>query len=143
MLHAGPCACGSPLPALTVQGRQDEPLVMAGRVGQPVTLLPMAVSTVLEEEAGVFDFHLRQQDAHTLVLRLGLQGADGQAALARCRAALEAFAKMQGVERLRVRGELGQAMPRGRSGKACRIVGCAAPQNLSGAATMPGASEGN
>ncbi|MBC7214813.1 MAG: phenylacetate--CoA ligase family protein [Burkholderiaceae bacterium] len=143
MLHAGPCACGSPLPALTVQGRQDEPLVMAGRDGQPVTLLPMAVSTVLEEEAGVFDFHLRQQDAHTLVLRLGLQGADGQAALARCRAALEAFAKMQGVERLRVRGELGQAMPRGRSGKACRIVGCAAPQNLSGAATMPGASEGN
>lgn len=142
-LHAEPCACGSPLPALTVQGRQDDPLVMAGRDGQPVTLLPMAVSTVLEEEAGVFDFHLRQQDAHTLVLRLGLQGADGQAALARCRAALEAFAKMQGVERLRVRGELGQAMPRGRSGKACRIVGCAAPQNLSGAATMPGASEGN
>ncbi|MDF1481425.1 phenylacetate--CoA ligase family protein [Extensimonas sp. H3M7-6] len=141
-LHAEPCACGSPLPALTVQGRQDEPLVMAGRDGQPVTLLPMAVSTVLEEEAGVFDFHLRQQDAHTLVLRLGLQGADGQAALARCSAALEAFAAAQGVERLRVRGQLGQAMPRGRSGKACRIVACATPRKVPGAAAMPGATDG-
>ncbi|RCX11692.1 phenylacetate-coenzyme A ligase PaaK-like adenylate-forming protein [Extensimonas vulgaris] len=126
-LHAEPCACGSPLPALTVQGRQDEPLVMAGRDGRPVTLLPMAVSTVLEEEAGVFDFHLRQLDAHTLVLRLGLQGADGQAAMERCRAALKAYAAAQGVERLCVRGELGQAMPRGRSGKACRIVARAMP----------------
>jgi hypothetical protein len=92
-----------------------------------VTLLPMAVSTVLEEEAGVFDFHLRQLDAHTLVLRLGLQGADGQAAMERCRAALKAYAAAQGVERLCVRGELGQAMPRGRSGKACRIVARAMP----------------
>ena len=60
-LQAGPCGCGSPLPVIRVQGRQDDALHMAGRGGRPVTLLPMALSTVLEDDAGVFDFYLRQQ----------------------------------------------------------------------------------
>ena len=118
------CRCGSSLPVIEVQGRRDEALVMAGRNGQPVTLLPLALSTVLEDEAGVFDFHLRQCDDHTLLLRLPLQGADGEQALARCRLELNKFALVQELQPICVIGELGQAMPRGRSGKAQRIVAC-------------------
>lgn len=123
-VHAEPCACGSPLPVIGVCGRQDDPLHMAGREGGAVTLLPLALTTVLEDDAGVFDFHLRQIDSRTLVLRLPLEGEAGQAAMARCRSALKAFAAVQGLAPIRVRAELGEPVPRGRSGKACRIVAC-------------------
>ena len=86
----------------------------------------MALSTVLEDDAGVFDFYLRQQDDHTLVLRLPATGEAGQAAMDRSCTALKAFARAQGVARLRVVQELGQPVPRGRSGKARRIVACTA-----------------
>ena len=123
-LHAERCSCGSPLPVLQVQGRHDEPLVMCGRDGRLVTLLPMALSTILEENAGVFDFHLRQIDACTLELHLPLQGDDGHQALARCSAELHAFASAMGLDTFEVHGKLGPSTPRGRSGKACRIVAC-------------------
>lgn len=124
LLRPEPCACGSILPMIEVQGRRDDSLIMAGLCGQSVTLLPLALTTVLEDQAGVFDFHLRQRDDHTLVLRLALQGAEGAAAMARCRTVLKRFATVQELKPLRVLGELGQAIPRGRSGKAQRIVAC-------------------
>ena len=124
-LHPERCPCGSPLPVISVQGRHDEPLVMAGANGQLVTLLPMALSTVLEDEAGVFDFYLHQLDDCTLVLHLPLEGDVGRAAVARGCAALVAFATAQGVVAIEVQAQLGQAVPRGRSGKACRITACA------------------
>ncbi|WP_296490245.1 AMP-binding protein [Rhodoferax sp.] len=125
-LHRDPCACGSGLPVIEVEGRQDDALVMAGNDGQPVTLLPLALTTVLEDRAGVFDFHLRQRDDRTLVLRLPTQASDALVVVARCRAALKEFALEQGLKPIHVLGELGQAIPRGRSGKAKRIVACRA-----------------
>lgn len=121
-MHSECCACGSSLPVIEVQGRRDDVLVMAGRNGQSVTLLPLALTTVLEEEAGVFDFQLRQQGDHTLVLRLDLHGEPAATAVSRCRVALQNFAVMQGLVPIRVIAELGQAIPKGRSGKAQRVV---------------------
>lgn len=118
----GRCSCGSPLPVIDVQGRHDDALVMAGRGARSVTLLPLALSTVMEDDAGVFDFQLRQRDARTLVLRLGLRGKAAVSAAARCHAALHAFCSDQGVDRLRLVNELDQAPGRGRSGKVQRIV---------------------
>ncbi len=128
-VRAERCECGSPLPVIEVQGRRDDPLVMAGRDGQPVTLLPLALITVLEDQAGVFDFQLRQRDDHTLVLRLDLHGAEAATVVARCRAALQNFAATQGVAPIRVLAELGQAVPRGRSGKAQRVVAQPSPKH--------------
>lgn len=116
------CACGSPLPVIEVQGRRDDPLVMAGRDGRPVTLLPLALVAVIEEGAGVFDFQLRQLDDHTLVLRLPIEESQAEAVTARCRAALTAFAEAQGLKSIRLRVELGPIGPRGPSGKVCRVV---------------------
>jgi phenylacetate-CoA ligase len=121
-VHAEACACGSPLPLIEVRGRRDDPLVMKGAHGQPVTLLPLALTTVLEDEAGVFDFQLLQQNDHTLVLRLGSCGDGADALESRCRAALASFAVTLGLAPLQVTVELEQTIPRGRSGKAQRVV---------------------
>ena len=122
-VHPGRCGCGSSLPVVEVQGRDEPPLVLAGGDGQPVSLLPLALSTVLEEEAGVFDFQLRQIDAHTLALRLGGPAARARVLAPRCHAALRACARAQGVAHLRLVDECGQPVPRGRSGKTRRVVG--------------------
>lgn len=127
-LRHEPCACGSALPVIEVLGRRDDAIVMAGRHGQPVTLLPLALTTVLEDEAGVFDFHLCQRDDRTLLLRLALHGPEGEAAVARCCAVLKNFADAQELKPVKVICELGQAMPRGRSGKGKRIVACRSPR---------------
>lgn len=121
-VHTEPCACGSPLPVIEVRGRHDDPLVMAGQHGQPVTLLPLALTTVLEDDAGVFDFQLCQKNDHTLVLRLALTGDEAECAMARCRAALKAFAALQGLKHVQVLEESGQPVRRGRSGKVCRVI---------------------
>ena len=118
-----PCPCGSALPVIEVEGRNDDVMrVPAERAGELVSLLPLALCTVLEEECGVFDFQLRQQGPSTLVLRLPLAGADAESTIERCRDALQHFARTQGAEPIRVLAELGCAVPRGRSGKACRVV---------------------
>lgn len=121
--HAQPCACGSPLPSIDVLGRDDDALQLPGADGQPVALLPLALATVLEVQAGVFDFQLRQRDARTLALRLGGGASAGAAAFERCHQVLQAFAQAQGVARLRLVDEPGAPITRGRSGKVQRVIG--------------------
>ena len=117
------CPCGSALPVIEVQGRSDDVLrVAAQRKGQTVSLLPLALCTVVEEVGGVFDFQLRQQGPSTLVLRVPLRGDAAEAAIGRCRDALQHFAQTQGAEPIVVLGEAGCEVPRGRSGKACRVA---------------------
>ena len=117
------CPCGSALQVIDVQGRADDVLrVPAKRQGQTVSLLPLALCTVVEEEGGVFDFQLQQQGPNTLVLRLPLRGAAAEAAIGRCRDALQHFALTQGAQPIEVLGEPGCEVPRGRSGKACRVA---------------------
>lgn len=116
------CTCGCQLPVIEVQGRRDDTLLLDGISGRKVPLLPLALSTVLEESVGLFDFQICQRDASTLVLRLPETGKAGKAAVARARNALKAFALSQGTRPIKVVGELGVRLPRGRSGKACRIL---------------------
>jgi phenylacetate-coenzyme A ligase PaaK-like adenylate-forming protein len=56
---AGPCACGSPFPALRVEGRSGDVLTFAAEDGRTVTVLPLALGTVIEETAGVRRFQAR------------------------------------------------------------------------------------
>jgi phenylacetate-CoA ligase len=121
-LDPEPCACGSTLPVFEVQGRRDDTLRVPGRHGHAVHLLPLALSTVLEEEAGVFEFQIQEMPDGQVVLRLPQAGEAGRGAMVRARAALKRYADSQGALPIRVKGEVGKAIPRGRSGKACRIV---------------------
>jgi phenylacetate-coenzyme A ligase PaaK-like adenylate-forming protein len=119
---AEPCACGSPLPVIEVCGRHDDPLVMQDDAGRRVTWLPLALSTRLEEEAGVFDFQLMQRGPRTLALRVGASGEDAAIALARCSKALHALARRDGLHGLRCIEEPGKPLVRGSSGKVQRVV---------------------
>lgn len=117
-----PCACGSALPVIEVQGRRDEPLVLTAPGGRRVTLLPMALTTLIEEQAGVYDFQIRQIGPHALAVRLPGDDHEARAAMGRCRDAMQAFAVAHGLPGLSVVEELGSPLKRGRSGKISRVL---------------------
>lgn len=65
-----PCACGSPLPAIQVEGRTDETLRLTTPDGGAIDLLPLALGTVVEETAGVYRFQVIQRGPARLCVRL-------------------------------------------------------------------------
>lgn len=116
------CGCGSTLPVIEVHGRCDDSLVMQGRDGRPVTLLPLALCTVLEDEAGTFNFQLCRRDDRSLVLCLEGSGPDAKLMAERCRNVLKTFLASQGLVPIQLTVKLGQTLSKGRSGKVQRIV---------------------
>ncbi len=114
----GPCECGASLPVIEVQGRADDVLTLEDAHGHAVHLAPLALTTVLEDEAGVFDFQLAQRGPQSL--RLDVYGGGSRDAAG---TALRAFLREQGLgtTRLRCQSENG-SVERGRSGKQRRVV---------------------
>jgi phenylacetate-coenzyme A ligase PaaK-like adenylate-forming protein len=121
-LAAGPCACGSALPVIEVQGRSGDLLALQGDRGAAVRLLPLALSTVLENEAGLFDFQLEQRNARELVLRTHQRGEAAAQALQRGRHALLRYLQAEGAAQVRIELEPGPPLCSPRSGKVQRIV---------------------
>jgi phenylacetate-CoA ligase len=73
------CGCGSPFPRVTVEGRTGDVLAFDSAAGGTVSILPLALGTVIEETPGVRRFQAIRADAHTLRVRLEPQsGADRQ-----------------------------------------------------------------
>lgn len=121
-LSAEPCPCGSCLPVVEVQGRRDDTLRLAGRRRRAVPVLPLAISTVLEDDAGLFDFQLRQQGPSELLLSTGQHGASATRQLRHARSVLAGFLADQGAAPVQIHCRSGQPGQRGRSGKIPRIV---------------------
>jgi phenylacetate-coenzyme A ligase PaaK-like adenylate-forming protein len=121
-LRPEPCACGRTHPVLEVEGRCDDLLSLESASGRPVHLAPLALTTVLEEDAGVFDFRLCAASAQALRLELygGVKRDDGR----RAARVLEAWLGRQGVGSPHVDTlHRRHAAARGRTGKWRRIVG--------------------
>jgi phenylacetate-coenzyme A ligase PaaK-like adenylate-forming protein len=119
MFRPEPCACGSHLPAIEVQGRSDDML----RLGKPsVCVLPLALSTVLEDDAGLFDFQLVQQGPCELLLSTGMCGPAASEALRRARPMLAAFLARLGAADVQIHCRTDRPARRERSGKVQRIV---------------------
>ena len=116
------CACGSHLPVVDVQGRDDDTLRMHPPGRRAVAVSPLALSTVLEDEAGLFDFRLVQQGPAALLLSTGLDAEAGRQALARARRVLAGFLAAQGAPGVHIACRAGLPCPRGASGKAKRIA---------------------
>lgn len=122
------CACGSRFPAIEVQGRADDTLVLPAGAGRQAVLLPLALETVIEEAGGATQFQLVQRSANSLELRLappsaGTPGAaEPAAAFARCAAALQAFLHAQGAQGVHI--ERGRQGPQHDvlSGKLRRVI---------------------
>ena len=121
-VHAQPCACGSALPRIEVQGRADDTVRLKAPDGQPVCVLPLAISTVLEDEAGLFDFQLVQHGPRELLLRTGMSGSAARLKLRHARTILGAFLAGQGAPGMRIRCHCEEPARIGRSGKVKRIV---------------------
>ena len=69
-VDADPCPCGSPLPSVRVVGRTDEILSFTTLVGEKVQLLPLALSTIVEETPGVRRCQIIQTRATRLEVRI-------------------------------------------------------------------------
>lgn len=121
-LHNQPCTCGSHFPVIQVSGRKDETLVMLADNGSPVALLPMALTTVLEEEVGVFDFQIEQMNATTLRINLPTSVANSSVITANSAMAVKKMAAHLGLPSIRVETQMVPTLSRGSSGKAQRVI---------------------
>ena len=74
-VFADPCRCGSPLPAIRVEGRSDEILSFRSQSGDDVHLLPAALTTSIAGVPGVQRFQLIGKGSAKLLVRL--QAHDG------------------------------------------------------------------
>ena len=96
------------------------------RLGRPggrvVPVLPLALTTVLEEEAGLFDFQLVQQGPCELLLRTGMRGKAAGQVLRRARAAVAGFLTQQGVDDVQIHCRSGEPGRLDRSGKLQRVA---------------------
>ncbi len=116
------CACGSPLPAVRVEGRQGAPVALRGARGRPVALAPLALETVLEEALGAERFQLAQVAPDALALRL--DRAEGRRADAwrRAERALRAYLDAQALPNVALRLDAAGPRPERASGKLRTLV---------------------
>ncbi|MGB2815820.1 MAG: AMP-binding protein [Burkholderiaceae bacterium] len=118
-MHAAPCSCGSAFPAVSVEGRCDDTLMMPLARGGKAAVVPLALATVLEEEANVHDFQVVQTTSGALKVRLGSEEA---AAAGAVRRALVAYFRAMGFADVRLQVG-GQEPRRDRvSGKLRRVI---------------------
>lgn len=77
LVRPDPCECGDPLPAIRVHGRSADVLTFPTRAGAPVTVAPLAISTLLDRIPGVQLFQIVHTAPAELSIRLQtLDGAD-------------------------------------------------------------------
>lgn len=116
------CPCGSALPVIEVEGRNDDALRLGRPGARAVYVPPLAVSTVLEDDAGLFDFQLVQQGPCELLLRTGLQGKAAVDGLRRARLVLSAYLERLGADGVHIHCKSGERECRGASGKVQRVL---------------------
>ncbi|BEH74294.1 MULTISPECIES: phenylacetate--CoA ligase family protein [Mycobacterium] len=69
-LTGTPCACGNRLPAITVEGRAADLLLFEAPDGTAITVLPLALVTVIEETPGVHRCQAIRTGPRALTVRL-------------------------------------------------------------------------
>jgi phenylacetate-coenzyme A ligase PaaK-like adenylate-forming protein len=116
------CGCGSRFPAIEVQGRADHTLVLQDSRRRAVKLLPLALTTAIEEGAQVTRFQLLCIAPDRLELRFETDQHDPMAAFGRARAALRAFLAAHGLGNVQVAHGHAPPLRSGRSGKLHRVL---------------------
>jgi phenylacetate-coenzyme A ligase PaaK-like adenylate-forming protein len=118
-----PCACGAPFPALRVDGRSDDVLTFKAASGERVELLPLALTTVVEEHAEVHRFQIIQDAPDALGVRLETpRGTSPVPVWRKVESALRAYLDAQGLPAVALRFEPGPLLRRGESGKVRQVV---------------------
>jgi phenylacetate-coenzyme A ligase PaaK-like adenylate-forming protein len=70
-----PCACGSVLPSITVEGRNDDILRFTNLNGHSIPIMPMALWSVIKDTPGVYRFQAIQTAPEQLKVRLQTKAA--------------------------------------------------------------------
>jgi putative adenylate-forming enzyme len=118
-----PCACGNSLPAIRVEGRRDDVLSMRTPDGRLVQLLPLALTTIVEEAAHVHRFQIVQTAADRLMLRLDPgDDRDRQAAWLAAAGALRDYLATQSLPNVQVGLDKQGPLADQRSGKLREVV---------------------
>lgn len=121
-LHRDPCPCGTPTAWLEVDGRSDDLLTLYDAQRRAVRLSPLALTTVLEDGAGVFAFRLEQTGDTALLLNIADGGRAGRAAQARVRTVLHRYLREQGLDNVTVEVVGGVPLAPGPGGKIRRVI---------------------
>lgn len=122
-----PCPCGSSFPALRVDGRSDEILDFRDPGGRRVVVLPLALTTVVEELAGARCFQIIQRAADAVSLRVGAGDARPAGSARRIQAALRDYFGAQGLPNVTIGLDSAPPERDRRSGKLRRIVAATEP----------------
>jgi phenylacetate-coenzyme A ligase PaaK-like adenylate-forming protein len=118
-----PCACGNPLPAIRVEGRRDDVLSMRAPDGKLVRLLPLALTTIVEEATHVHRFQILQTAADRLTLRLESCGDDARRAAWHAAAdALRGYLAQQSLSNVHVGLDRHGPLTDRRSGKLREVI---------------------
>jgi phenylacetate-coenzyme A ligase PaaK-like adenylate-forming protein len=100
--RAGPCPCGSPLPAIRVEGRTDDILYFRG-AGGPIPVIPKAIGAIVEESPGLQRYQLVQTAPDALRVRLEPgPGRSGEEVWRTVQARLAPYLAAQGLGNVRV-----------------------------------------
>jgi putative adenylate-forming enzyme len=118
-----PCNCGNPLPAIRVEGRRDDIVVMRSSDGRNVKLVPQALINVVEEGADVHRFQIVQSGENDLRLRLDADDTQRkQAAFAIASKALRAYLGTLGIADPRIALDARHPVADAPSGKFRQVV---------------------
>jgi phenylacetate-coenzyme A ligase PaaK-like adenylate-forming protein len=98
-----PCACGSTLPAIRVEGRRDDTICLERSDGQLERVIPLALCTAIEERAGVYRFQVFEEAANRLVLRIDPSEGNQNDVAARTEQCVRGFCAELGAQNVSVR----------------------------------------
>lgn len=110
----GACGCGRHFPRVRVDGRRDEILRFANAEGERIPVMPLALTTAVEEGSGVHRFQVEQTGPRRVHVRV--EGG-GEKAIAKVRKSLTAWLDRQGLPGIAVTVQPGRIAAHPVSGK--------------------------
>jgi phenylacetate-CoA ligase len=93
-----PCPCGSPLPAIRVEGRRDDTICLQRFDGHMEPVIALALCTAIEERAGVYRFQVVEEDANRLLLRIDPSEGNPDEVAARTEQCIRGFCAELGAQ---------------------------------------------
>lgn len=120
--HEQRCRCGSSFPSLDILGRVDDIVRLKNDQGKLIGILPLAITTVLEENAQTFHFQLIQKSHMHLVLSLPIQSKVSSREGGRCLEVLRHFLESQGINKVKIEVKYSSQSILGKTGKLKRIM---------------------
>lgn len=122
VMHHEPCACGNPAPWLTLEGRTDDVIVF--REGErEIPVVPLALSSVLDEVEGIRRFQMVKHPNNHLELRLEpAAGYKKEEVYATASQSLKGFLRTHGILQVAISLSEEGPKPHPRSGKFKQIL---------------------